>query len=224
MAVPGQAPGDFRIYAQPIEHGRGAHGFDTFQVEVDKRMTVLDALEDIRTSQDPTLLYRHSCHHASCGTSAMKVNHREILSCVTNVLDLGTDVVTVEPLGVLPAAADLVVDMTPLAQDIAPAGLKMLRTSDYNAKAVVPEGIAGYRRFENCIECGACVSACPITNTDPDFIGPAAWRPCTGPSSRATPCQNSSLPWPTASMGPGVVTRAGNAPRYAHRTWTRPGF
>ena len=29
-------------------------------------------------------------------------------------------------------------------------------------------------RFENCLECAICYSACPIPGTDPDFTGPAA--------------------------------------------------
>jgi succinate dehydrogenase / fumarate reductase iron-sulfur subunit len=35
-----------------------------------------------------------------------------------------------------------------------------------------------YTRYEDCIECGACLSACPVANTRADFIGPAglaAW-------------------------------------------------
>jgi len=147
--------------------------YDTFVVDADPRMTVLDALEEIRTTQDSTLLYRHSCHHASCGTCAMKVNGREVLSCVTNVLELGTPVVTVEPLGVLPLIADLTVDMTAFAEHFEPSGLKLLRKSEFNPQAERPEGIESYTRFENCIECGACISACPVTNTDPDFMGPA---------------------------------------------------
>ncbi len=166
-------PVTFRVYRS--REGTGAEPrFDTFQVDVHPRMTVLDALEDIRTGQDPTLLYRHSCHHASCGTCAMRVNHRDVLTCVTNVLELGTEVVTVEPLGVLPPISDLVVNMTPLAENMSPAGLKSVRVSEYNPKAVAPEGVGTYHRFESCIECGACVSACPITNTDSSFTGPAA--------------------------------------------------
>ncbi len=147
--------------------------FDTFEVMVGPRTTVLDALESIRTGQDKALLYRHSCHHGSCGTCAMKVNQREVLSCVTNVLDLKADEVVVEPLGVLPLIADLTVDMTGFAEQYAPAGLKHLRKSEFNLDAALPEGINEYRRFENCLECGACLSACPVTNTDPDFVGPA---------------------------------------------------
>ncbi|HEX9116724.1 MAG TPA: 2Fe-2S iron-sulfur cluster-binding protein [Anaerolineae bacterium] len=154
---------------------------DTFQVDVDKRMTILDALEDIRTAQDATLMYRHSCHHGSCGTCAMKVNGREILSCVTNVLELGTAEVTVEPLSVLPLVCDLVVDMTYFADHFAPMGMNLIRKSEFMPEAVRPEGIAEYTRYEQCLECAACVSACPIVNTDPTWTGPAA----LGAASRA---------------------------------------
>lgn len=148
--------------------------YDTFRIEVDPRMTVLDALEEIRSAHDSTLVYRHSCHHASCGTCAMKVNGREVLSCVTNVLELGKDPVVVEPLGVLPHIADLVVDMAFFAQYFMVSGMRLLRTSEFMPEALTPEGITEYTRYENCLECGACVSACPVTNTDPDFMGPAA--------------------------------------------------
>jgi succinate dehydrogenase / fumarate reductase, iron-sulfur subunit len=148
--------------------------FDTFKVDVDRRMTILDAMEEIRTAQDPTLLYRHSCHHGSCGTCAMKVNGREILSCVTNVLDLKASLVTVEPLSVLPLIADLVVDMTYFAEHFAPMGMSLIRKSEFMPEAVAPDGIREYTRYEQCLECGACVSACPIVNTTSEFTGPAA--------------------------------------------------
>jgi succinate dehydrogenase / fumarate reductase iron-sulfur subunit len=147
--------------------------FQDFTFPVDHWMTVLDAMEYIRTNLDATLLYRHSCHHASCGTCAMKVNGREVLSCVTNVLELGAPVVTVEPLGVLPHIADLVVDMTAFAEHFEPAGMQLLRRSEFMPEAARPEGIADYTRYENCLECAACISACPVTNTNSGFIGPA---------------------------------------------------
>jgi succinate dehydrogenase / fumarate reductase, iron-sulfur subunit len=148
--------------------------FDTFTVDVDKRMTILDALEDIRTAHDPTLLYRHSCHHGSCGTCAMKVNGREILSCVTNVLELGTKQVVVEPLSVLPLIADLVVDMTYFADHFAPMGMCLIRKSEFMAQSVPPPNIPEWTRYEQCIECASCVSGCPIVNSNPNFTGPAA--------------------------------------------------
>jgi succinate dehydrogenase/fumarate reductase-like Fe-S protein len=35
------------------------------------------------------------------------------------------------------------------------------------------DGIQQFTRSENCIECGACVSACPVTQKHQQFLGPA---------------------------------------------------
>jgi ferredoxin len=35
-------------------------------------------------------------------------------------------------------------------------------------------GLGPPTRFEDCIECGLCVSACPVSGTDPLYWGPAA--------------------------------------------------
>ena len=83
--------------------------YDSIEVTVGPRTTVLDALEDIRVDHDSTLMYRHSCHHACCGTCAYKINGQEGLGCVTNVLELGTDEVVVEPMDGLSRVVDLVV-------------------------------------------------------------------------------------------------------------------
>ncbi len=147
--------------------------YDAFDVEVDERMTVLDVLEHIKATQDPTLLYRHSCHHASCGTCAMKANGHEDLSCVINVFDLKSDTVTVDPLGSLPLIADLVVDMEAFADRFAPLGMTLVRESEFAKECVPPPGVEAYMRYEDCVECGVCLSACPVANSTPSFIGPA---------------------------------------------------
>ena len=147
--------------------------YDTFEVPVGPRTTVLDALESIRVDQDPTLMYRHSCHHASCGTCAYKINGQEGLGCVTNVLELGTDEVVVEPMDGLSRMVDLVVDMTDFYQFFSP-DWTYLRESEWYPDAVTPEEVDHFMRFEDCIECGACVSACPASATGEFYIGPAA--------------------------------------------------
>ena len=48
--------------------------FESFRIEAEEGMTVLDALERIRLTLDGSLMYRHSCHHSSCGTCACLVN------------------------------------------------------------------------------------------------------------------------------------------------------
>ncbi len=146
--------------------------YDTFQVMADPYMTVLDALEEIRATQEPDLAYRHSCHHASCGTCGMKVNHRDVLACVTKVLEEKQPIL-VEPLDAMPLVTDLVVDMGDFARRYEPAGLSLVRPSEYFTEAALPEGVEEFTRYESCIECGICLSACPVANTRADFIGPA---------------------------------------------------
>lgn len=168
----------FRVHR--YKQGDDAPHFDTFSVPCDEDRTVLIALQDIRRDDDPSLMLRHSCHHASCGTCGMRINGTEELACVVRVLDLGSDVVTVEPLDNLPLISDLVVDMNAFFKMYGQVSMPYIRESEFLSDAQLPEGIAHYTRFENCLECGICVSACPVVGSDPQYLGPAAmaaaWR------------------------------------------------
>lgn len=170
----------FRVYRYKPEDDTSKPAWRTFDVVVDEGTTVLVALQQIRHTQDPTLALRHSCHHAACGTCGMRVNGLEVLACVTNVLDLGTHTVTVEPLANLPLISDLVVDMSAFTSRYALAGMPYIRQSEFLPRAVPPRGVAGFNRYENCLECGLCFSACPVAGGDTDYLGPAAmaaaWR------------------------------------------------
>jgi succinate dehydrogenase iron-sulfur subunit len=108
----------------------------------------------------------------------MRVNGREVLACVTPVAEL-IEPVIVEPLAHLPVVSDLVVDMGDLYSHLALSGRPLVRVSEL----VVGEG--GGSRFEDCVECGLCVSACPVSGSDPAYLGPAAlaaaWRVVTEP-------------------------------------------
>jgi succinate dehydrogenase / fumarate reductase, iron-sulfur subunit len=169
---------NFKVFR--YKQGDAAPHYETFTVSVDKNMTVLVALQTIRFAQDPTLALRHSCHHAACGTCGMRVNGQEVLACVTNVLDLGTSTVVVEPLQNIPLISDIVVDMGHFMDRYNLAGMPYKRRSDFLPEAAIPVGIDHYERYENCIECGICVSACPVAGSDPMYLGPAAmaagWR------------------------------------------------
>ena len=168
----------FRI----LRHHRGRQArWDHFRAPVPSaRTTVLDALTWIRASIDPTLDIRHSCYHASCGTCGMRVNGRDVLACVTRLADLGEGEVTVEPLLNQPIVSDLVVDIEALYEAFEQVGLPLVRASEAMSGAVPADGVDHLTRFEDCIECGLCVSACPVEATDPAYVGPAilaaAWR------------------------------------------------
>ncbi len=162
----------FRV--QRFKQGDPASHYDTFQESTDPRTTVLDVLTRIRRVEDPTLTLRHSCFHASCGTCGMKVNGREVLACVTNVRELGTDEVVVQPLDNAPLVSDLVVDMGPFYARFNAIDRPLVRESELVPGSHPAEGIPHAERYEDCIECGICLSACPIAATDPEYLGPAA--------------------------------------------------
>ncbi|HEY3333841.1 MAG TPA: 2Fe-2S iron-sulfur cluster-binding protein [Candidatus Limnocylindrales bacterium] len=159
----------------------GAARWDRVEVPVSSsRMTVLDALTWIRSRVDPTLDVRHSCFHASCGTCGLRVDGRDVLACVTRLDDLREGEVSVEPLRNQPVVSDLVVDLEALYEALEPMAVPLVRSSTLVAGGRPAEGVPALGRFEDCIECGLCISACPIEATDAAYEGPAvlgaAWR------------------------------------------------
>ena len=147
--------------------------FFTYPLAADEHLSVLDGLEKIRLRLEPTLVYRHSCHHSSCGTCACIVNGTERLACTTRVLDLDSPVVTLEPLNGFEPIADLAVRVASFFQQISPDWSYLQPAEDLANREADALG-ENFHRFENCIECGCCVSVCPVTREEQKFIGPAA--------------------------------------------------
>ncbi len=147
---------------------RDTNEYLKFKLNLDKSLTVIDALDEIRVNIDPTITYRHSCHHGSCGTCACIINGKERLACMTFLRDFEDCNITIEPLNSFKIISDLVVDISSMINKM--EGSSYLRESELHKDSIKPYGILNYNRFENCIECGSCVSACPVTS---NFIGPA---------------------------------------------------
>ena len=168
----------FRISRR--RHGAARSRVDEFDVAVGPDTTLLDALREIRSHQDRSLTLRYSCCHASCGTCGMRVNGREVLACVTRLDGLGPGPILVEPLANARVEHDLVVDMRDLYDSLEPAGRQLIRQDERLAGTETDAPVLPFARYEDCIECGLCVSACPIAGSDSLYLGPAAlaaaWR------------------------------------------------
>jgi succinate dehydrogenase / fumarate reductase iron-sulfur subunit len=168
---------NFRIFRYK-QDGSPAR-FETFTLTVRPDEYVLDAIERIWAEQDRSLVFRHACHHAGCGACGIRINGREKLGCITRIDSVATDgsTVTLEPLRNMEVISDLVVDMAPFYAKMEQTQFVMIRESEpmINLETLQPVTVKDkFNRFENCIECGICVSACPIPATDSDYMGPAA--------------------------------------------------
>jgi succinate dehydrogenase / fumarate reductase, iron-sulfur subunit len=142
--------------------------FQTYTVEVAREAHILDAVHLIWATQDSTLMFRHACHHASCGLCGARVNGRERLMCITPVSEFADGVtITLEPLRHFPWLGDLVVEMTPMMARMAGLGFAYVRGDE------ITTGEGDAKRFEDCIECGLCMSICPVVGTDSHYVGPA---------------------------------------------------
>lgn len=139
-----------------------AHNYwQDFEITVPESAYVLDGLE-AAWRQDSSLLFRHSCHHASCGSCGMRIQGRERLSCITPVFDVARDgIIRLEPLRNFPIVADLVVDTGVLSQKLERVHAPIIKEVDAD------------QHFANCIECGLCISACPVAATSSAYLGPA---------------------------------------------------
>jgi succinate dehydrogenase / fumarate reductase iron-sulfur subunit len=145
------------------------------EAEVAPDATVLDALETAGIGS--RVPYRHSCHHGSCGTCGAIVGGVEALMCVAKVADYGEGPISVAPLKAQAEISGIAVRPAPLFASLpaspylrsagrGPEGLEA--PAELADDWVSPESM---RRFEPCIECGICASACP---SERPFVGPAA--------------------------------------------------
>ena len=167
-------------------HIKRTSGWQEYEVQVPPDAYVLDALE-AAGAQDASLLFRHSCHHASCGSCGIRVNGREMLPCITPLKKsrIAKRTLWLEPLRNFPIISDLLVDFGPFMKKLDSINLPLRRHAEALGKRKglehieerVPEDVSrlptAFNRLENCIECGLCVSACPVAGQDPQYAGPA---------------------------------------------------
>lgn len=154
----------------------------TYTLDIEPGLTVLDALNQIKWYQDGTLAFRKNCRNTICGSCAMQINGRAALACQNSIrqeLDqaIAPDTITIAPMGNMPVIRDLVVDMQGFWQNLgavdpyvsAPA--RQLEDREFLQS---PGDREKLNQAGNCILCGACYSDCNAREVNPAFVGPHA--------------------------------------------------
>ena len=179
-----------RFQPEATEDERRGAFWESFDVDLDPTLSVLDGLLQVRDDQDGTLVVRCSCRAAICGSCGVKINGQSTLACKTQIGEAADEAarlsrsddgepveITVEPMGNMPVIKDLATDMETTHWEkfrrvtpwLLPSGPPPER------EYIVPaEAMVDVTQSVACIQCGACVSSCLSMEADPDFIGPAA--------------------------------------------------
>jgi succinate dehydrogenase / fumarate reductase, iron-sulfur subunit len=149
--------------------------FREYQVTVEPTDRLLDALNQIKWYQDGTLTYRRSCAHGICGSDAMRVNGRNRLACKMLMNETGKKI-TIEPLLGFRVIKDLVIDMEPFFESYKAVKPYLIADDPPSASERLqsPEERERFDDTTKCILCAACTTACPITWTNENWVGPAA--------------------------------------------------
>ena len=162
-----------KVYGQ----ADAAPRYDQFRVPAGPRTTVLDALLAVRRGQDPGLTIRHSCLHGSCGTCGMRVNAVRSWPASPDWTAWATWWWS-SPWPARRWSGTWWSTWSPSTGGSSrPAG-PWSGPASAPARAHPRRGPRGpvleeLERFEDCLECGLCLSACPVAG-DPRFLGPVA--------------------------------------------------
>ena len=136
--------------------------------EVQEGMTLLEALQFIKTTKDPTLTFNSGCRSEVCGSCAMRVNEKEVLACGYRVEE--GDVIT--PLEKVEIVKDLVVNHAKSQET-----LSRVKGWFCEPSSIMIQTKEDEKRIEkqtDCILCSSCFSSCPVLEVDENFLGPFA--------------------------------------------------
>ena len=149
----------------------------SYEIEVDPRWKVLDALNHIKDEVDPSLSHRWSCRMAVCGSCGMMVDGKPSLTCKDSLTNHG-DTVEVAPLANFPIIRDLVVELEGFLDKLKQVKPWIIRAKERAVEEGThrqsPAEHQEFKQFSMCINCMLCYSACPVVANEPDFLGPAA--------------------------------------------------
>jgi succinate dehydrogenase/fumarate reductase iron-sulfur protein len=145
--------------------------WETFQVPWVRTMTVMEALEWLH-DQGHYVAFRANCREFTCGSCVMLINGKPGLACDTAF----SNNTRLEPLNRYPVQRDLVVSTSAVREkwrELEP--WPHIETSE-PLRDVPKASMEGWHRaFARCIECYACLDACPSSESDQSLFAGPMW-------------------------------------------------
>jgi len=163
----------FRVWRGDAKGGE----FETFEVEVDSGMVVLDVLHRIQERNANDLAIRWNCKAGKCGSCSMEINGKPRLSCMTrmNIFE-EHETITVQPLKTFPVIKDLVTDVSwNYRQNKRIRRFKPKAPEADGTRRMYQEDVERSQEFRKCIECYLCQNVCHVLRDRDgknDFVGP----------------------------------------------------
>jgi succinate dehydrogenase / fumarate reductase iron-sulfur subunit len=163
----------FRIWRGNAEGG----DFQTYEVEVDPGMVVLDVLHRIQAEQAGDMALRWNCKAGKCGSCSVEINGKPRLSCMTrmNVFE-PEETITVQPLKTFPVIKDLVTDVSWNYRQNKRIRPFQPRARDADGQhRMYQEDVDRVQEFRKCIECFLCQDVCHVLRDregQDRFVGP----------------------------------------------------
>jgi succinate dehydrogenase / fumarate reductase, iron-sulfur subunit len=183
----------FQIQRQSSER---APWVETYTLEANPSVTILECLNQIKWEQDGSLAFRKNCRNTICGSCAIRVNGRAALACKETLqeeldrlsaspflspsatAELGSMLTfEIQPMQNFPVIKDLVVEMDQFWKNLAqvdPYVSTAGRAIPEREFLQLPSEREMLDQVGNCILCGACYSECNAKSVNPDFVGPHA--------------------------------------------------
>ncbi|MBN1500236.1 MAG: fumarate reductase iron-sulfur subunit [Spirochaetes bacterium] len=141
-----------------------------YTVEEDKRISILNVLQNLRDNEDPTLRFDAVCRSAVCGSCAMMINGRPGLACRTYTSELPSGI-KLHPLPFFKLIGDLSVDTGTWFRAMYERTESWIHSSGSTENLYQDnEKMKAVYDLDRCIECGCCAAGCATANMSDTFI------------------------------------------------------
>jgi len=167
----------FKVFRGDDQDG----GFETYDVETEPGMVVLDAMHQLQAEQAPSLAVRWNCKAGKCGSCSAEINGKPRLMCMTSIDEVDEGPIHVAPMKTFPTVKDLVCDVSKnyeVNEEITPFQGRELQTDAEKRKGeyrIAQRDMDRVQEFRECIECFLCQDVCHVLRShgkQDEFHGP----------------------------------------------------